>query len=350
MTPSETERQILLMHIGTVNSPDDNEELMDLRDIVARLQRSFDEGQAFRLFPRKGTVREGDDAMDEHDARREQDADDDEARNIIFISDMQVTEGHATILLSYGDADGAPPAFLNVRTRHSRTVMPGEEETNGYSAHMIIDLNEQRQRGFLGLHRCTLERMPHLGKTIVIDLLNRLLRLDRKEHNDLFFRDPETGRQRVFYPKLTATMQMSQTLLEDLQHGTLSHIDLTTRQHLDQVDEDIAVQVQRRTLRIKPTFVTENPENIRQRLNRLARWAGDNQYEEMQVHVKGSPHRPGVSPRFATTLDDAAEALYSRIEVLDGYEGLFQCYEAIHEPLMGDLVNLLGNEQLWRRD
>lgn len=348
MTPSEAERQILLMHMGTENSPKDNPDLMDMSDIITRLKRRYDAGEAYRTFPRKSAVTEGDDEADVRDADAGEQ--DDEDQNIIFIADMRVTETHAIMLLSYGDADGAAPAFLNRQTRRSRTVLPSPNEVNGSSAHMVIDLEAQQAQGFRGLYRCTLERMPHLGRTAVINFLNRMLRLDRKHHNDLFFPDPETRKQRTFYPRLTADLHLSPALLDDLRTGTLSHIELTTRQNLDQVDEDIAVEVQKRTLRIKPSFLTQSPEGIRDRLNQLARWADRNNYEEMQVHVKGATSRPGASPRFATTLDDAAEALYSRIEVLDGFEGLLQCYETIHDPLQNGLVQIIGNNDLWPRE
>jgi hypothetical protein len=60
-------------------------------------------------------------------------------------------------------------------------------------------------------------------------------------------------------------------------------------------------------------------------LKRARLWGKRNNYEEMQIRFRGDDRR-SASPRFATDLADAEDAVYSRLEPLTGFkEPLEQC-------------------------
>lgn len=343
VTPSEKERQALVFNTQITAVPDEAP-IHSMGEIVAALQDIFGRGDAVQYL----TTRQAE-TEDEGEDNQEEAPPMEDVRGVLFIGEINVqADGTTTVLVKAGDPEGTRPAFINIRTGDTRIVQRQEGESNGYAAHLIIG-PPRSGRNQIGVHRCALERMPHLGRTVVFNFLNRLIRKHFKKDDMMVFDHPESRTLRQYYPKLDTYAQLSHRLRDDISEGKLSHIEFISRRADDQADEAIQIEIDRYTLKVKPTRHPINQEDSLGYLNRVKRWGLNKGFEEMQLFFKKIDNRPGFSPRFTTELDDAADALYSRLEALTGFsDPLPQCPSEIHRELEAELLQVVSNPQLWR--
>jgi hypothetical protein len=82
---------------------------------------------------------------------------------------------------------------------------------------------------------------------------------------------------------------------------------------------------------------------------RALAWARHNNYEEMQIRFRGVIDRRSASPRFATSLQDAEDAVYSRLEPLPLFKDpLLQCPEKVVQAVQKKMLALLSVAELWK--
>jgi hypothetical protein len=75
----------------------------------------------------------------------------------------------------------------------------------------------------------------------------------------------------------------------------------------------------------------------------------ENNYEEMQIRFRGVVDRRSASPRFATALQDAEDAVYARLEHLTKFkDALSQCPETIIPSIRTKMLALFSAPALWK--
>ena len=165
-----------------------------------------------------------------------------------------------------------------------------------------------------GQSRALLERVPNLGRSTVIAFINRLLRIRAKAEN-MEYKDKKTKRGRRFHPKLNAQQQLSHRLKTDLAAGKLSHIEFVTRHVQGGLEEPNVIVPVTQTISHK---IVNSPTGQRafDLLERAKAFARMHNFEEMQIRFRQTDTDQHLSPRFATDIADAKDAVYSRYEVL----------------------------------
>jgi hypothetical protein len=335
MPLSEHERQVLLFNLHVAMVPEEAEPEWTMEEALQLLGQVFKAGRASMLIGEQ--VNESED--DDDDAQPE-------GENIILISDMRTNaDGDVTILLHHGDVAAADPTLMEIRTRKIRSAGKTSGEGLSHAAHLIISTKKHLSPSKQS--RALLERVPNLGKSRIIAFLNRLLRLEAKRQL-LEFVDKKTKRPKRFHPKLTAFSQMSHTLKKDLEEGKLSRIEFVTRHVAGGFEEKDRVVPVTQTIVHK---VVKSPTGAAafDLLERMKAVAKKQNFEEMQVHFRKTDTEQHVSPRFATDLADAAEAVYSRFEVLSEFKAvLSQCPVKVVPDVQKRMVALFHDKVLWK--
>ncbi len=182
---------------------------------------------------------------------------------------------------------------------------------------------------------------------MVIAFLNRLLR--RHAHDiTMVYEDKKAKREKKCHPKLVGQQQMSHRLKADLEEGKLSRVEFVTRHVAGGFEE------KNRVVPITQTMVHKivNAPTGNAAMDLLARMkahARKHNFEEMQIRFRKTDTDQSVSPRFSTELDDAADAIYSRLEVLRGFSGaLEQCPVKTVAELRKKMIGLLKAKDLWK--
>jgi hypothetical protein len=306
-----------------------------MADAMAMLQQIYDDGEAFMLIGEH--LADGEDGEDGEPA---------EGDNAILIREMRIDrEGVATILLHHGDADAADPALMQIKSGKVRNAGKKNDEGVAHAAHLLISTHKHLSKS--GQSRALLERVPNLGRSTVIAFLNRLLRI-RAKNDQMEFKDNKTKRPKRCHLKLVSHQQLSPHLKADLEAGKLSSIELVTRHVVDGFEEDNLIIPMTRTI-VHKVVNAPTGQKAFDLIERAKAWAKGHNFEEIQLHFRKNTTSQYLSPRFATDLADAKDAVYSRFEVVSGFHSpLAQCPTAIVNELRGKMVDLLSAKELWR--
>ena len=213
-----------------------------------------------------------------------------------------------------------------------------------YAAHLLI--STKKHVSPTGQCRALLERVPNLGRGTVTAFLNRLLRKHAAD-DELRYEDPKTKREKRCHPKLVALQQLSHRLKTDLQDGKLSRIDFVTRKKVAGFEEKNRV-IPINQILVHKVVNAPTGNAALELLKRAKLWGKRNNYEEMQIRFRGDDRR-SASPRFATDLADAEDAVYSRLEPLTGFkEPLEQCPKETVVALIDKMLALFAVGRLWK--
>jgi hypothetical protein len=339
MVLGEYERQALLFNLHVEIVPDEASDHAELTaaEAVSILHDIYRSGDA------KMRIAEYVGEPDESGGEAEEDT---LGQNVILIRDMSIDKnGMATILLQHGDAQAADPALMKLRTGVVRTAGKTDDEVVAYAGHLIISTGSHISK--TGQCRALLERVPNLGRSTVIAFLNRLLRKHASE-KDFRYKDPDTKNEKKYHPKLVSLQQLSHRLKSDLQDGKLNRIEFITRKSVAGFEEKNRVEPVTQIIVHKVVNAPTGKPAI-DLLNRAQDWARQHNYEEMQIRFRDVVDRRSASPRFATDLNDAADAVYARMEPLKKFRNaLAQCPERIVNSVRTKMVNMFDVEALWR--
>lgn len=343
MPLSENERQVLLFNVHVDLIPVEAVDFVEttVPDVVEMLQEIYDAGDAhmrvgdFVAEPDDGA--EGDAEAGEAEAT--------EGDNIIRIRDMKTDDdGIVTMLLHHGDARATDPALMEITSGDIRTAGKKPTEVVAYAAHLMISTTKHVSP--TGQCRALLERVPNLGRGTVMAFLNRLL---RKHCADVQWGYEDKAKKfRRCHPKLVAHAQLSHRLKTDLQDGKLSRIEFVTRKVAAGFEE------KNRVLPINQILVHKvvNAPTGNAALDLLQRaksWGSKNNYEEMQIRFRNVSDRRSASPRFATDLQEAEDAVYSRLESLTGFKTVLgQCPKVPVDEVKTRMAALFSTGGLWK--
>jgi hypothetical protein len=298
-------------------------------------------GQAREYHNEKGSlVREADYGNDEV------------CRKLIYIAGMNIDEeaNRAVILINYGDRDAPDPAFANFDNYLIRDVEKQEDEGVAFSAHLTIDLQPFPNNP--DLYRATLEKVPYVSRSKVIQFINRVIRSSVPIfQNDYLFRDPETNSIKSFRPKLSFDMQPNTTMRDSLVNGggELKLIELVEKSYgQDDYDEDgyTKINTKRVSLKLERSTFGEHAIEL---LRAVKRKAEENGFSSMYIRYSAGEEGDEQSASIPTHAEDAADVLFARMELTTGYaEPLKQCADHIVDDIVEKMGALLDNHRLWR--
>lgn len=334
MPLGEHERQVLPFNLHVEMVPEEAD-AMTIAATMKMLKAIYDDGEA-TMFIGEHLPDE-----DEEDGREPEEGD-----NAILIREMTIDkDGIATILLHHGDADAADPALMQIKSGKIRNAGKKADEGLAHAAHLIV--SSEKHQSASGESRAILERVPNLGRSTVIAFLNRLLRL-RAKKDHMEFKDKVSKRPKRCHPKLVSHQQLSPHLRADLESGKLSSIEFVTRHVVGGFEEPNLIVPVTHTIVHK---VVNAPTGQRafDLIERAKVFARGHNFEEMQIHFRKTTTEQYLSPRFATDLADAKDAVYSRFEVISGFGSpLAQCPTAIVNEVRGKMLALFTSRELWR--
>lgn len=338
---SKYERSIMLfgVHVTLVPEEANSEYVLSLTECLAIIQEAWKAGRA------QMSVGE---YVDDSDTNSSEENGARDRVNILSIKDMVwEDDGAVAILFDHGDASAADPAIKDFGTMETQTVLIKENQGLAHAAHLLISTEDHVSS--TGRARALLERVPNLGRSVALTFLNRILREEAAARN-IEFRDPDTKKMKKCHPKFIMHNQLSDQLKEDLKSGRLNKVAFVSRKIPDTFEEHGRVVPKQRIV----TCSIVNPptgEGVRSFVERLKLWGKNNDFEEMHLQftkdkeIKGKQH---LSARLATDLDEAEDAVYSKLEPLQGFAHLEQSPEAVVIELKDRMKNLFAKEGLWK--
>lgn len=343
MVALKFERRAFLLSVHSSSYPIQVEPigLEETLDIIAEIHSK---GEAIVLLNDKGAIQPLEDDSDEEGAELEEG---DDPTNAIYIADMKIDKNkkECTILINRGDPQLTNPAFTSPTTNSVRIELPEEDESVGYSAHLVIGFGERHQN--IGHFRATLEKMPNISRTVVFQFLNRIL-LKHADRNPDFVYKSRKDEDKPFRPLIKSAAKISTTLRKDLEVGYATSVELIDRQaEYAGIDANPKIRDITKRLQMKVVEVQDSGSFI-DLFKKIQIKGKEDGYDEIQVHVRGLPGNVSASPRFDVDRADAADMLYARTIVLSGFDSyLEQCYARISAEIESKLVATLRNKSLW---
>lgn len=159
MVALKTERSVFLWHVAPHPIPKEAPADVTFAEILAHLQKAFDDKKAFAHIDSDGNLVKLGSATP--------------AKNCIYIADLKTSKNGTVValLINRGDPDVAHPSFINPLRSTVTNVPPGADEVQGWSSHILISLNKDSQ----GRHRACVERMPNVSSTLILKYLDALI-------------------------------------------------------------------------------------------------------------------------------------------------------------------------------
>lgn len=335
MPVGERERHALLFNLQVISIPEEAD-VPTIGEVVQMLQQVYRDGKAKMLVGE----RVGDE--DEPPAAGEAEG----GENLILIRAIEVDpDGYATLLIQHGDARAADPALMGFSTGDIRRAGKKRDEGVAHAAHLVI--STEKDLSLKGNCRAVLERIPNLGRSTVINFLNRLLRKYAQDIK-MEYEDKESGRPRRYHPKLASFQQMSHLLKTDLTTGKLQQIELVKFKPTEGFEEPNVVVPLRQTIVHK---VVKSPTGAAafDLVERFKSFGKKNNFDEVQIKFRKTDTSQNLSPRFATDLDDAQDAVYARFEFLSPFPtALEQCPQGIVTAVRDRLLHLFKKPERWK--
>lgn len=334
--PSGFERRVLLFHLQPVTVPK-GADIPKLEEIAKILHVMWKKGEAITRL--EELEAEDVDQAELTLAKKR-------PNNAVYIQDMRLHADSCDILLTLGDAAESDPAIVNLSDRTMTHVSKGANGGVGFSAHLTLHFKGSPKPI---QYRAALERMPNLGRNIVINYINRLLRKFSQDNAAFRFVEVGTGRDLAWRPKLLSAAQPSRAMSTALKAGRLSDVVLVQRKRADgEIDSSAGFKVKEKRLKLSLEDVPANEDGRRKWLNGLTNWARKHDYDEVQVRIKPFTGGKDMSSKFSTELADAAEAIFSRHEQIDLSHETGQCHEKLLKRIYEPLGTMVSNDKLWK--
>jgi hypothetical protein len=263
--------------------------------------------------------------------------------SIIRIAKVDDQTEYVSLLFQCGDADGTRPAFIDPNTKIVRHISPEGDELIAYSAHLVIAKNAKRA----GVYRAVLERMPTLGRSKVVSMLNRLVRQSCNDDPYQFTYENKKLETAAFRPIVHSLLQPSVTLKKALEHGILNYIELVKDQVVDtEMDEEDGVIEERQTLRLKI-----EPINVLARLKRLCAIGAEKGYQFAEISITQPKDTKPTTTKVPLHSDqtDISDWTFGNLVILSDFTvELEQCWSEIHLETRTKMISVLKKKALWK--
>ena len=334
--PSGFERQVLLFHVQATSAPK-GAPILSLKQIAEIV---YEEWKAGRAVTRLEELEAEDLDTEKLDAARKR------PNNAVYIQEMAIGPRGCEILLTLGDAGESDPAIVNFKDKGIRYVRKGANGGVGFSAHLAFSFSPSAPPA---QYRGVLERMPGLGRNVILNYINRIVRNHTKGQGEYRFVEATTGKDRAYRPRLTTAAAPSRALKSALQTGRLAEVTLIQRTKLeDEIDQNARFKVEEKRLKVSAEDVPPGEAGRLKWLNELKTWAKKRKYEEVQIRLRPQDGGSYLSSRFSTEIADAADAIYSRHEHMDFVSEVAQCHEKAVDVIVENLKTMLKQDSQWK--
>jgi hypothetical protein len=220
------------------------------------------------------------------------------------------------------------PAFSDLTSGELRSEPKLKGEGIAVSAHAIIYLDPIKPNGLEYL--MLLEDAPGIGKTKLIPFLNSLF----KEHAS---REFETADGNILnsYPVVGLDHFADQSLSDDLKSGELKFIELYKNNTINELDEDPFLDRVTTTVKIKAVSKA-NGQGAVDFINRAKELGSEKGYPDIRVVFKKQEGNQR-SIRFSTLREDAGDAVFGRMELVNTDYDLPQCAKEIDKGFLAKM-------------
>jgi hypothetical protein len=338
MVALKSERRVYMWRVVPTIIPKEAPKSATLEEIIDILKTSYDAESAEIYLTDTGRVL----PLDAPETAKDR-------RNRVYIADFSDETDSVIFLINRGDPFAADPAFINAASGEVHPVAPGRDESQGWSAHLVISKTEVD-----GVYRAGFERMPHSTSSYAETLFRTLLERHAKAAPEIYTYAKRVKRGRNFVtetrqyrPHFSVRKVPSEQIKADLDRGEISTITLI-KSHADYAGPDapdLIRSVQNRLI-IRPKAVTK--ERIVDYIAKLSPWARTAGFDEIQFNLVKLPGNASASPRFALEVEDATETLYVRSQRLTGFdEFLDTCYAHISQDIKKKIIELLNDNEKW---
>lgn len=272
---------------------------------------------------------------------------------VIYIADMVLDSESkkCQFLFARADASVSNPAFVQTNANKVRIVTPGKGEAVGFSAHMTIDYSPKSKQPHG--HRTILEKTSNLSRSLIFDYLNAMLTRHSRDNGFEYElkgkKSDKNKEKRPYRLSLTAMAKPSASLKDDIKNGNVSMVELVDNEYEFQgLDKEDKVTKVSRLIKLKVDFPKKS-KGFLDFLDRASKKAQDENFDEIVVRIRNLPGNTSSSPRFNVELTDAADMLYSKIEILDGFSApLEQCYTSFCKPISEKIDKKLSDNSVWK--
>jgi hypothetical protein len=337
MVALNRERRVFMWHIRPHAIPQESGKTVTLDEIASLLKTSYDAGEAEMYISDEGRMLPDDAPEDKKNPK-----------NRIYIADFEIADDAITLLINRGDTAAADPAYINANTKQVNPVRPGADESQGWSAHLVVR-RAQRE----GLHRACFERMPRSTSSYAESLISKIIANEIKGAAKYTYKKLRRERgitireAKTYRPVFGIRKVPSDTIMSDLEKGEISGVTLLrARATLAGLDAPDVVKTINQRLIIKTKPVTN--EDMKAFITSLTRIARREGYNQIQIGMEGLPGGTSASPKFSLDIEDATEVLYARTQLLTDFpQFLESCYGQINGDIKNKLKELISDNDQW---
>ena len=255
------------------------------------------------------------------------------------IVDMKIMDDKqaAIFLLQYADKAIADPVFSDLNTGTLRAEPKLEGEGVAVSAHVALSLAPNMPMG--SAYLTLLEHVPGITKSRLEPFLSHEF---RKIPKTLFV--GADGKKRKCRALADLQGHPSQSLVEDLESGTLSEIELIRNKRIKpQFDEDGYMAERAYSLKLKAKKQLQGAEAINV-IERYKERAREKRYNDMKIRYKNAEGK-GRSIEIPTSIDKASELLFNRMERFTVDDNLPQCLDSIRDDVADKMLGMLMQQR-----
>lgn len=275
-----------------------------------------------------------------------------DAKNQIYIQDIRrhPTEPIVTLLISRGDPNTAPPAFLDMTSASApiRVENPKPPEAQGWSAHLCISTTM-----ISGSHRGCYERMPGVSASLMQAALDHIVFAALAKNPTYEFETSKRVKSKLFIdrkpyrPFLDVGPVPSERLIDDLKQGELSRITLT-RSVTSYAGPAAKKNVVRQERKLILHTAKSNAPDIESLVQEVMVFAREKKYEKITFNLEKLPGNMTNQPTIDITEEDALEVLYVRAQRLHGFVNLLEnAYSKVSPQIEEKMIEVITDAALW---
>jgi hypothetical protein len=328
---SKTERKVFLWRVRSRAKPKEANETVSMGEVLGLLEKEYQQKRARAFVSSDGRILDyGSVACEE--------------KSQVYVADISKSDDGKTItiLFNRGDPSATAPAFIDAANESVRIMNPKAGEAVGYSAHLVISLDETGNS-----HRACFEKMPLVSTSLVLEALDKILA--RAVHGDsqyTYIKRKKKGKEVLeeehpYFPALEINRVPSENLLNDITQGQLSEIRLTKRvEFYSGPGADNLVTRQEQIVKISATPGTV--EQVKSFISSVIRQAKDEKFETITFGLEKLPGGQTNHPTIPLDVSDAMETLYVRAQRITDFEFLLEgCYSSVCTEIETKMIGVL---------
>jgi hypothetical protein len=340
MAASKNERKVFLWRIKPRTKPKEAALPVTLSEILGILETEFNNKRARAFVSGAGQI------LGYENPLRD-------PKNQIYVADIKSDPNSKTVtfLFSRGDPTATNPAFLKADGATVRNVEPESDEALGYSAHLVVSLDETKKS-----HRACFEKMPSVSTSIVLSALDTIIARAVQGNDQYTYKKKikiSKGKKkaaeykeetRPYFPSIDIERVPSENLLNDIENGVLSEIRLTKKfDFYSGPGADDRVTRQEQIVKISVSGGTVD--QIKNFVSGVIDRAKSEKFETITFGLEKLPGDQTNHPTIPLDQSDAMEVLYVRAQRISefGIE-LESCYSSVCDIIQKRMVEVLKKD------